>query len=170
MSIQKYNLETVSDLLPITRRDFPLADPALAQALNAVALLDGEWVTFDTANKLVRATNIASVGNAATVRSFPVWAERGRYDVQAIAGTKVPILYLGSYECDTRVFDAAAVVGSGLAITTLLQPLKVATITLGARNYTGLVGSQASDTAPVVGYVTRLPSANGGKLRFISGF
>jgi len=104
------------------------------------------------------------------VRSFPLFAERGRYDVQAIAGTKMPILFRGEYEFDTRVFDATAVVFAGAAITQPLQPLKVATIALGGRNYSGLVGSSLTDPAPIVGYVTRLPAANGGKLRFISGW
>lgn len=174
-TVQKVNFENVSDILPVQRRDFPLADPTLAQPLNAVALVDGEWMAINTSYQLARAADIATLGTAgaggrATVRSFPLWAERGRYDVQAIAGTKMPILFRGEYEFDTRIFDAAAVVSGGLAITTVMQPLKVATIAIGGRNYCGLVGSQTSDTAPVVGYVTRLPASNGGKLRFISGW
>ena len=48
--------------------------------------------------------------------------------------------------------------------------LAVATITIGSRNYTGLVGSQASDTTIIqVGYVSRLPANNGGKLRIRGG-
>jgi hypothetical protein len=80
-------------------------------------------------------------------------------------------LFRGEYEADTRVFDASVALGSGAAITTVLQPLKVATITVGSRNYVGLVGhGGSSDASPVVGYVTRLPASNGGKLRFISGY
>lgn len=179
-TVQKINFEPVSDINPVHRRDFVLADPTLANPYNAVALVDGEWMTLDntagpTFGKLVRATNIAVVGNPATVMCFPTFAERGRYDVQALAERKMPILFLGQYEFDTRVYDATAVIGSGAAITTLLQPLKVATITatlvgVGSRNFTGLVGSAYDDTAPIVGYVTRLPGANSGKLRFISGW
>ncbi|HOM14311.1 MAG TPA: hypothetical protein PLB41_13440, partial [Rubrivivax sp.] len=69
----------------------------------------------------------------------------------------------------TRIFDATKALGAGAAITTLLQPVKVATITLGSRNYVGLVGSAYNDTAVIVGYVTRLPSAAGGMLQFMSG-
>jgi hypothetical protein len=94
--------------------------------------------------------------------------ETGRTDVQALR--KTAILWRGDYECDTRIYDAAAALGSGAAITFVMQPLKVATITLGSRNYVGLVGHGGSaDDDPVVGFVSRLPANNGTKLRFISG-
>lgn len=170
-TVTKINFEPISSILGNWRRDLPLAVPALADPLNAVALVDGEWVTLDTNYKLVRASNVASVGNPATVKSFPVFNERGRSDRMGMADKKTTFLFHGEYEFDTRIFDAAAVIGSGAAITTVLQPLKVATITIGARNYTGLVGHGGSaDTNPVVGYVTRLPASNGGKLRFMSGY
>jgi len=170
-TIQKVNFEPVTDILPVQRRDFPLADPTLAQPLNAAALVDGEWLTLNSSYQLLRASVLASADDPALLISFPLFAERGRYDVQGIAGTKMPVLFRGDYEFDTRVFDAAAAVGSGAAITTPLQPLKVATITIGTRNYSGLVGhGGAADTHPIRGYVTRLPASNGGKLRFISGW
>jgi hypothetical protein len=179
-TVQKINFEPVSDINPVHRRDFMIADPTLVNPINAVALVDGEWMTLDntagpTFGKLIRATNIAVVGNPAAVVSFPLFAERGRYDIQAIAEKKMPVLFLGQYEFDTRIYNAAVVVGAGAAITTLLQPVKVATISatlagVGVRNFTGLVGSAYADNVPIVGYVTRLPGANGGKLRFISGW
>ncbi len=175
-TIQKVNFEPVSDMLRVQRRDYPLADKTLSDPLNAVALVDGEWMTFDSNGKLVRGAAIGTLGTAgaggrATLRCFPLWAERGRYDVRALADGKMPLLFLGDYEFDTRVFNATDVVASGAAITTMLQPLKVATIAIGTRNYCGLVGhGGAADTAPVVGHVTKLPAQNGGKLRFISGF
>ncbi len=178
-TLQKINFTPVSDILPIQRRDFPLADPTLAQPLNAVALVDGEWLTLNSNYQVIRATDITSVGAyqpagaAFPPRSFPLFAERGRYDVQALSSTKMPILWRGEYEFDTRIFDASAVVHSGAAITAVMQPLKVATVSFGGRNFTGLVGHGAlsgADTDPVVGYVTRLPANNGGQLRFISGW
>jgi hypothetical protein len=175
-TVQKVNFEPVTDVLPLQRRDFPLNDPTLAQPLNAVALVDGEWMVINSSYKLVRASDIATLGTAggigvASLRSFPLFAERGRYDTQAIAGTKMPIIFRGEYEFDTRIFDASAVCGSGLAITTVMQGLKVATVALGGRNYCGLVGHGGSgDSSPVIGYVTRLPASNGGKLRFINGW
>ena len=170
-SVQRVNLEPTTDVLPIHRRDFPLADPSLAAPLNAAALVDGEWMTLNNSYQLVRASNVGTPGNAATKRSFPLFAERGRYDVQAIGSRKMPILYLGVYEVDTRIFDADAVVGSGAAITFVMQPVKVATITIGSRNYSGLVGhGGAADNDPIVGYVTRLPASNDQKLRIIQGW
>lgn len=171
-TVQRVNFEPVSDINPIHRRDIPLADPTLANPGNAVCLVDGEWMTFDASSKLVRATDVTSLGNAASKLAFPLFAERGRYDVQAMAERKMPVLFLGQYEFETRIFDAAANVGSSgnQAIASTLQPLRVLTITLGGRNYSGLVGSQLSANVPIVGYVTRLPASNGGRLRFISGW
>lgn len=170
-TISKINFEPVSDVLPIWRRDLPLAVPALADPLNAVALVDGEWVTLDSAYKWVRASNVASSGDPALVRSFPVFAERGRSDRQATSAKLTTALMRGEWEFDTRVYDASAAIGSGAAITTVMQPLKVATIVIGGRNFSGIVGHGGSaDTHPVVGYVTKLPATNGGKLRFISGY
>lgn len=175
-TIQKVNFEPVSDVLVVQRRDFPLADKTLSDPLNAVALVDGEWMTIDSSYKLVRAAAIgtlatAGAGGRAAVRAFPLFAERGRYDVRAMSEGKMPVLFRGEYEFDTRVFDAVAAAGSGAAITTVMQPLKVGTVAIGTRNYCGLVGhGGAADTDPVVGYVTKLPANNGGKLRFISGW
>lgn len=170
-TIQKINFELTSDLIQVQRRDFPLADPTLAQPLNAAALIDGEWVTLNSSYQLIRAATLSSVGNEATLLSFPLFMERGRSDVQGIAGTKATTLMMGQYEADTRVFDASADISAGVPITAVMQPLKVATITIGSRNYVGLVGHGGSaDTSLIVGYVTRLPANNGGKLRFVKGW
>lgn len=171
-TVQRVNFTPVSDVLQLTRRDFPLADPTLANPLNANALVDGEWMTITTSYGIQRATAIDAAGHAATVRSFPIWAERGRYDVQANTARKSPVIWLGpESEWDTRIFDSTAVVNSGAAITTVMQPLKVGSINLGGVIYVGLVGSAGSaDADPIVGYVTRLPASNGGKLRFRTGY
>lgn len=167
-TVQKVNFEPVSDILATQRRDFVLADKNLADPINAVALVDGEWMVIDNSYKLVRASTIGSVGNAATQTSYPLFAERGRYDVRAQAQPKMPIVFMGDYEVDTRIFDAAVTVGSGAPITFAGQPLKVATIAIGGRNYSGLVGhGGAADAHPIVARVTRLPAVNGGKLRVI---
>lgn len=171
-TVQKVNFEPVSDVNPIHRRDFPLADPTLANPGNAVCLVDGEWMSINDSAKLVRATDVATPGAVAAGLSFPLFAERGRYDVQAMAEKKMPILFLGQYEFETRIFDAGANVGGSgnQAIANVLQPVRALTITLGGRNYSGLVGSAYSANVAIVGYVTRLPASNGGRLRFISGW
>lgn len=162
-TVQRVNFEPVSDLFLTQRRDYPLADPTLANPLNAAALVDGEWVKLDTAGKLLRAATFASVGDPATAPSTPLWSERGRSDTQSVR--KHTTLVGGWYEADTRIFDAAATIGGAAAITTVGQALKVATVTIGARNYCGLVGALNTDPY-IVGYVTKLPANNGGKLRF----
>lgn len=167
-TVERVNFEPASDILATQRRDFALEDKTLAQPLNAIALVDGEWMVINNSYKIQRASNVAVVGDPATQTSYVLFAERGRYDVQALAVTKMPIVFMGFYEADSRIFDAAAVVGAGAAITAAGQPLKVATITIGTRNYSGLVGhGGAADSDPIVGRVTRLPASNGGKLRFV---
>ncbi len=162
-TVQRVNLEPRSDLFLIQRRDFPLADPSLVNPLNALALVDGEWVSVDAMGRMIRATDITSVGNTAAARAYVLWAERGRSDVQSIR--KATVFYGGWYEADTRIFDAAAAVGGGAAITAIGQALKVATITIGSRNYSGLVGAAANDPLAVA-TVSMLPAANGGWLRY----
>ena len=177
-TLSKINFTPVSDILPVQRRDFALADPTLANPLNAVCLIDGEWMALNSAYQIVRASDITTLGATALsggkkIRSFPLFAERGRYDVQAMSLAKLHVLWRGDYEFDTRIFDATRVANGGAAITYVGQPLKVATIGFSGRNYTGLVGHAdlgGADTDPIVGYVTRLSTSNGGQLRFISGW
>lgn len=173
MTILRENFRPVGDVLPVVRRDFPLADKTLVNPDNTLVLTDGEWMTLDSSYKLVRAADVAAAGNAAAATNlqFPLWAEQGRYDVQAMAERKPPVLWMGGWEFETRVFDPAAVVNGGAAISALWQPLKVASITIGARVYSGLVGhAGAADTDLVVAYVTKLPADNGGWLRIRGGF
>lgn len=164
------NFRPVADVLPLERRDFPVADKTLTNPGNAVVLVDGEWMTLNASEKLIRASAIGTPGDPSLTLSFPLWAERGRFDVQAMADRKTPILWMGSWEFETLIFDPAAVVGSGAAITALFQPLKVATVTIGTRNFTGIVGHGGSgDTHRIVGHVTRLHTNNGGFLRMRGG-
>lgn len=169
-TVLRVNFEPVRDVMPIQKAVFPLQDGDLANPLNAVALVDGEWLVVNSSYKIERASNIAALGAEATKRSWPVWNERGRTDVQAVAERRTVLLWLQGWEFDTRIYDAAVTVVAGAPITTVGQGVKVATIAIGGRNYTGLVGHGGSgDTAFVVGYVTRLPTDNGGKLRIRGG-
>jgi hypothetical protein len=163
-TVGKSNFDPVSSIIMVERSAFELVDRTLANPDNAVALVDGEWMTLNsTGLKVQRATAIASVGDQATQMSFPWWQERGDSSVQA--NGKGAILSHGDWVADTNIYNSTLAVGSGAAMT-LLGPVKVATITLGGRNYSGLVGHGGSgDTAIVVGYVALLPSNNGGRLR-----
>lgn len=167
-TVQQINFEPFSDILATQRRDFALADKTLAEPLNAVALVDGEFMVLNSSYKLVRASDVTVLGDPALQTGYPLFAERGRYDIRAMADVKMPVIWLGEFEVDTRLFDAAVSIGSGAPITFAGQPLKVATIAIGSRNYSGLVGhGGAADAHPIVGRVTRLPASNGGKLRFV---
>lgn len=168
-TIQKVNFEPFSDLLKTQVRDFALADRTIAEPLNTTAFVDGEWFIIDSAYKAARAASIAGAGNVATQTSYVVFMERGRTDVLASSGRKIALILMGDYEADTRIFDAAAAFSGGAAITTVGQPLKVASISIGGKIVCGLVGAVAADGEPIVGRVTRLPANNGGKLRFIRG-
>ena len=176
MTILRENFRPVGDVLPVARRDFPLADPTLASPDNAVCLYDGEWMTLNSSYKLERATDITDDSTpdepTAGALLFPLWAEVGRYDVQASADRKTPVLWMGNWEFETRVFDNTVAAGSGAAITALWQPVKVATIAIGSRNFSGLVGhgGAGTDSALIVGYVTKLSTDNGGWLRIRGGF
>ena len=167
-TVQKVNFEPVSDVMAVQRRDFELADKTLADPSNAVCLVDGEWCTLDTNYKLIRACDVTNSSAKAAVKSFPVFTLRGSSDRVGMSRKATDIVFRGEYEFDTRIYDAAA---GASPIATVLQGLKAATIVVGSRNYVGLIGhGGSSDTDPVVGYVTRLPASNGGKLRFISGY
>lgn len=115
-----------------------------------VPLMDGEFVTENSEYKLVRATDFGS-----TVPAY-AWIEwRGDYGVQG-AG-KGAIMKGGTYEADTIVFN-----GAGLA---LHSQLAVGAVTVGGLTRSGLVLAAPGDF--IVGYVTKLPATNGGRLRFL---
>ena len=146
------NLEIVSDVQDIGRRDFTLANKNDINPTNPACIIDGEFVSLTLDYQIAR--------SAAGVLGFAVFAEKGRFDVQAIG--KLTVLMYKPYEADTRVF----VPGGTLALG---QPLSIAAsvdIHDGAGAVrTGLAG--ASGDQIVLGYVTRMPATNGGRLRFL---
>lgn len=172
-TVQRVNFEPITDMIALQKKHLKLLDPSLLNPHASLHLVDGEWMKLSSDGKAMeRACDVASAGNAGGASlAYPMWHERGRSDGLALGNRGAPILFNGSYEADTRIFDAAATVGSGAAVTTVGQPLKVASIDLGGKIYSGLVGhgGEGTDTDRVVGYVTRLPADNGGKLRFRGG-
>jgi len=176
-TIQKVNFENVSNMMQVQTRDFELAaaQKVIVNPLNANALIDGEWMNFDSTGKLVRAVDISGAeGTAATAISWPAWGERGRTDWQALGGRKIPLLWLGPWEFDTRVFKATGV-GALTDITAIGQAVQVAVIDIGGTKYAGLAGHDGgpqvggTDTGIIVARVVRLPANNGGKLRIRGG-
>lgn len=142
------NFRLVTPVERLERKDLSLADPTLANPNGANPLLDGEFLEYDSSYKGVRAGGL--------ILSWAVFAERGRSDVQALR--KVPVLYMGPYEADTLIMDATAIA--------LGDPLMVDDVTISALTKSGLK-KHGGGSELVVGYVTRIPSSNGQKLRFI---
>ena len=175
MAVKSFlNFLPQDDVLQIRTRSYVVADPQLIQPTNAVVLYDGEWVSLDSAGKLVRASNISVLGNPSTVwRPFPIYTPIGSTDAMAMADPMLAVVFGGDgTEWSTTVFDAAVTIGSGAPITARHQPLKVATIQLasakhGVRLFSGLVGhGGAADSAPVVGIVTEVPTGTN-PLKFV---
>ena len=150
MSIAPY-MNLISEVLPVQRRDFYMADATLLNPNNANPVLDGEWLQLDSTYKLTRGAS----GNVA-VPSWQLFAERGRFDTQSIG--KAPVLFIGGDEAETSICDL-----TGLAVG---DGLMVGVVTVGGLTKKGLkkVGSTAATTYVVRAYVTRLPG--GGKVRY----
>ena len=142
------NLELVTDVQDILRRDFTVADKAFVNPTNPNCYIDGEFLSLTLDYQLTRAAD--------GVLGFAVFAERGRFDVQAIG--KLTVLFAKPYEADTRVFTAA-----GLALGGALT-ISDSVVMADGITRSGLV---TTGGGIVLGYVTRLPANNGGRLRFL---
>ena len=170
-TISRVNFELQSDLMATQRRDIPLYDGTLSNPTNADYLVDGEWMTIDNDHKLIRASDLTQTAGTVAAKpgannAMPLFAEKGRYDVQANAEKKSPVIYMGPFEADTRVYDDSLNTG----IANAGENLKVAVISITvngtAKKFSGLIRHVDGDKEPIVGTVTRLPASNGGKLRF----
>ncbi len=142
------NFVLISELMSIQRRDFDLAVPDLLNPLNANPLLDGEWLTLNTSYQLARGSGEASRP------TWPVFAERGRYDTQAIG--KTTVLFGGFYEAETRIANLSGLVAGDLLV--------VGDVTVDALTKKGLLEAAGAGQHWVVGVVTKAPT--GGKVRF----
>ena len=140
------NFELVTELQGLIRRDFSVANKTYIDPTQANPYLDGEFYFVDGNYKLVRATT-GGVG-------WVGFSERGRMDVQASG--KMTVLMGPTYEADTLIMLATSI--------TLGSALKIGQVSYQGQNRQGLV---AHDTGVVIGYATKLPANNGGKLRFV---
>lgn len=151
------NFRLITEFQTIHRRSLELADSAILSPNDVRPLVEGEWLEFDANYNMARGgDNTAVVGtpdDESTVPTFPYFAEQGRYETQALG--KGPFLMGGFYEAETKIFDAA-----GLALN---DALSVYDVSVGGIIRRGLAKTTAG---LVVGYVSRLPSANNGWLRF----
>jgi hypothetical protein len=148
-------LELKSDLLPVQRRDFYAAVPSLLNPNNANPLLDGEWLQLDTNYKAARGAD-GSGTHEAVVPSWQLFAERGRYDTQAIG--KVPLLYLGLYEAECKIVD---VTGADVGDALVVQDVTFQTLT---RRGLKVLGAGSGEHL-IFGYVTRVYSD---RLRYVA--
>lgn len=148
MSVE--NLRLVTPVEKVERKDMPMLDRTLLNPNGSNPLLDGEFLEWDATNpkKAIRA--------GGDILCWAVFAERGRTDVQAVG--RAPVLYMGTYEADSLIFDATALTHGA--------PLMVTDVTISALTKSGLK-LHGGGSELVVGYVTRLPSVNGQKLRFM---
>ncbi len=126
--------------------DKDLLNPNVASP--KVPLMDGEFMQENSEYKLARATDLAAPAYA--------WMEwRGDMGVQG-AG-RGAVIKGGTYEADTIMFTSTSLV--------LHSALMIGNCTVDGLTHTGLILRTASNW--VVGYVTRLPASNGGRLRFL---
>lgn len=145
------DLETpVNDVF---RRDRDLADTTLLDPTSSspVSLEQGEWLTTNSSNKLVR------VGASSVTRAWQLWTPRGDFSAQAIG--KVTVIQNGDYIALTDMYADA---GGGF---TLGQYLTVKQITVDGQTRSGLTQA-VQGTDYVYGTVEGLPADNGGKLKF----
>ena len=148
-------LNTLSPVSNIYRRDFTLADPDLADPNESDCLDQGEWVTYDSDGKLVRAANNASPD------TFQVFTMKGDFGAQALG--KVTILQLHDYEAETDMFDPAPTspFAMGAPLTIIVENVD------GYASRAVLTNDIVANTSWVHGFVTQIPSDNAnGMLRF----
>ena len=143
------NLELISEVLPVQRRDFSLAVGDLLNPLNANPLMDGEFLGLDASYQLTRGSG------AQSSLTWACFMERGRYDTQAIG--KTTVLFGGFYEAETRVADT-----TGLSVGDFLV---VDDVTVDTLTKQGLKLAAGAGQHFIVGQVTRLPG--NGRVRFV---
>lgn len=149
MSTPPY-LTLVSELMPVNRRDFYAANTALLNPNNANPLVDGEWLEIDTSYKAARGSSEQAKP------AFQIFAERGRYDTQAVG--KVPLLFLGLYEARCKIVSTTGCSAG--------DALVVQDVTIGGLTKRGLAKLGAgSGQHMIFGYVTRVYT---GELQYIT--
>jgi hypothetical protein len=150
------NFELITELQTLTRRDFPVADTAILNPLNAVPLVEGEWLQLNSSYALERGSGIQT--NAAV---FPVHTERGRYDTQAIG--KVNVIMLGMYEAETLLHETTMsgwVVGDQLQINTVAVS--------GVNRRTIEKDDGGTDNRVLVGFISKITGTGAAaKVRFV---
>ncbi len=147
---KRFEIVSPTDWTRLARPSMEVADKDLLNpnVSGKVPLMDGEFLAENSEYKLIRA-----VTQTAPAYALIEW--RGAYETQA-AG-KVAVLRGGTYEADTIVYDSTSLV--------LHSALMHGTVTVGGLARCGLLLRTGSNI--ILGYVTKLPAINGGRLRFL---
>lgn len=154
---RQFEILLPSSLDKLSRGVYKVATAALLDPTQLTSLIQGEFVQFDANGQLVRGTD-------ATKLSFATIEDRGDTGVQVTR--KLSVIRAGGYEADTIVFNTG--------LLTLGAPVMLGTVNnslSGSTNRGGLVAWAATALFNdpqnlVLGYVTKLAAANGGRLRF----
>ncbi|KKN98581.1 hypothetical protein LCGC14_0146930 [marine sediment metagenome] len=163
--------ELRNPVLSLKRLDAIVGDPTILEANGA--LRNGMWLGLDADYKAVVLLGASDVA-IAHQNYYQVFMESGRSDSQAIS--KVTLLQLGSYEAETDEFvDDPNVRAAGAAedlydIGALLTVVTGGYKTSGAPVTTdqpGVLTTAIIGTDAIIGYVTKDPANNNGKLRYI---
>lgn len=177
MALKRINFDLLTPTLNEQRRSVrPSFVPAtMPDSLNPddpLVLRDGEWLTWTADGKqMIRACIGVTIGGDDGLSaagfyqrpSWPLYAERGRSDIQAVAGGgKLPILYTGFFEADTQLYHiddlANLTVGKRLVVVAGNPDLA------GLTHFSVLSSDNgAAGQGMTVGFVTRAPGDNGGK-------
>ncbi len=137
----------------LTRRVLTVSDVRLLDPTNTavVPLIPGELVQLTSEYKYARASDAA-------VPSYFTIEDRGDMGVQA--SRKLSALMGPTFEADTIVFDTALLtLGAKVMYGAVNNALS------GSLARAGLIAHTGSNF--VIGYITRLAAANGGRLRII---
>jgi hypothetical protein len=143
-------LKLVSHVNSVARRDYASASATVLDPTEVTALVQGEWLSLDSAGELVRAD---SPNNNAKMLFTP----KGSYDAQALG--KVSVIQSQDFEVDTDMFT-----GTTWAIGDLVG-IDQQTVDGTTRSVFALHSGLTSGTDYIYGVVTKAPADNSDLLR-----
>ena len=142
-----------TSVLNVGIRSFTPADSSLLGPSASNPLLFGEWLTINSDYEAARPS--ASPAPDTIPGPYVLFTDQGRSDTQAIYGGRIPLIIIGSFLADTKIFTGTPSVGA---------KLEVANITYSGATKSGL---QAATTGRVIGYVMKTAASNNGYLQFL---
>lgn len=74
-----------------------------ADPMNVACPIEGEWVTVNASNKIIRPSSSTTPTLANTVKAFPLLVDKSRTDVQSNNGKRTVLAHKGAI-CRTSVF------------------------------------------------------------------